>query len=70
MSTKKGPGRPPVDSDLVRARMPRDLLDALDAYIMDLPVGTTRPDALRLAFRDWATAHGYLLTGPAQEDAN
>jgi metal-responsive CopG/Arc/MetJ family transcriptional regulator len=40
-------GRPPVDTEAVNVRLPRDLLDALDAYRRgqeDLP---TRPEAIR-----------------------
>jgi metal-responsive CopG/Arc/MetJ family transcriptional regulator len=40
-------GRPPVDSEAVNVRLPRDMLDAVDAFRRnedDLP---TRPEAIR-----------------------
>lgn len=57
-SEKKKRGRPPVDSEQVNARLTRDLLRALDAYAAEKDVG--RPEALRMAFKDWASGHGYL----------
>lgn len=53
-------GRPPVDSEAVNLRLPRELLDALDDFRRteaDLP---TRPEAIRRALSDWLCAKGYL----------
>lgn len=64
MSTKNKMGRPKVDSDLVRARIERAELDALDAFSSDLdvnhdaPIG--RPEAMRRILKDWLISHGYL----------
>jgi metal-responsive CopG/Arc/MetJ family transcriptional regulator len=49
MSTKKeepkGRGRPPVDSERIDVRLPRDLLDKVDAVARAENVG--RPEAVR-----------------------
>ena len=59
--SKKPRGRPPVDSEQVNLRLQRPLLDALDRYIEEeCPPDTSRPEALRTAFRDWAIGMGYL----------
>jgi len=72
MDTKniRARGRPPVDSDRVTARFPRHLLDALDQFIREEHPDVSRPEGLRIAFRDWAIAHGYLELPPEREDAN
>ena len=70
-TTTKRAGRPAVDSELVRARLPRDLLDVLDRVRKDnRKPPLTRADIVRTALRDWATATGYLPLPPAREDAN
>ena len=69
-ATIRSRGRPAVDTEELRARFPRDLLDALDRFIAEDHKGATRPEALRIAFRDWAIGHGYLANPPAKEDAN
>ena len=48
MSTKTAkPGRPPVDSDLMRARMPRDMINRIDAWAAAQPDKPSRPEAIR-----------------------
>jgi len=59
-------GRPPVDSEMVRARLDRTLLNALDTWIAAQPEPRpTRPEAVRLALKDWLTHQGLL---PFMED--
>lgn len=53
---------------MVRSRLHRDLLDAIDAYAAE--EGIERAEAVRRALRDWAIAHGYLEHPPDKEDAN
>ena len=54
-------GRPPVDSEEVRSRVVRPILDALDAWAaaegMPKP---RRPEAVRRALADHLRAKGYL----------
>ena len=52
-------GRPPVDSELARARLDRPILAALDAYASDEAV--TRPQAIRAILADWLRTHGYAI---------
>jgi hypothetical protein len=48
MSTKTPKvGRPPVDSDLVRARMPREQIERIDAWAAEQPDKPSRPEAVR-----------------------
>jgi len=55
-------GRPRVDSDIVTARVARPVLDAMDAWIAAQPEPRpSRPEAIRLALKDWLTGLGYLL---------
>lgn len=62
MSTKNPKrGRPPVDSELVRARMERDLVDALDAFATAENV--TRPEAVRILVRDHLIGLGHIKEG-------
>lgn len=69
---KKPRGRPVTTgtSPLIGVRLPSDLLDALDRFIAQEQPGISRPEALRLVFRDWAIGHGYLDNPPPKEDAN
>lgn len=54
MSTKKeGRGRPRVDSERVDVRLPRDMLDALDRFIAESHPSIKRPEAVRIALREW-----------------
>ena len=57
---KKERGRPPVDSEQINSRLPRDLLNALDAFIEEYHPGSGRAEAVRLALREWAEGRGYL----------
>lgn len=41
-------------------RLQPDLLKALDRFIAEAKPDTSRPEALRIAFKDWAVANGYL----------
>lgn len=45
---------------MLGVRMPPDLLAVLDRYIAEEQPGVSRPEALRIAFRDWAVAMNYL----------
>jgi len=65
MSTKniRGPGRPSVDSDLLRFRAERDLLDGIDAFSSNEHDKPKRPEAIRRIIREWLTSHGYLKSG-------
>lgn len=58
--TKKRRGRPPVDTEAVNLRLPRDLLDGIDRYASQEPGAPARPEALRRIIRDWLIGHGYL----------
>lgn len=40
-------GRPPVDTEPVTVRLPRDLLNAIEAYRREQDVIPTRPEAIR-----------------------
>lgn len=67
MSTKNKPrGRPPVDSELLRFRVDRPVIDALDRFTLDSAANEDapleRPEAIRRILRDWLIGHGYLKT--------
>ena len=48
MSTKaQKVGRPPVDSEQMRARMSRDLIDRIDVWRREQPDLPGRPEAIR-----------------------
>lgn len=57
---KRGRGRPAVDTDPVTVRLPRDVLDAIDAARRDIATIPTRPDILRMATTEWLKIKGYL----------
>lgn len=63
-------GRPPANTTGLMVRVPPDLIAALDKFIAEEHPGSSRPEALRIAFRDWAIGHGYLELPPDREDAN
>lgn len=69
---KVGRGRPPVDTEQVAVRLPRDLLDVLDKVLAteNEPKMLSRPDVIRWIVRDWATGSGLLELPPDREDAN
>lgn len=56
-------GRPPVDSEAVRARIHRPVLTALDAYIVSQPDSPGRPEAIRRILVEWLREKGYLPKG-------
>jgi hypothetical protein len=67
----KGP-QPNPRSEQVGVRLEPDLLSALDRYAKEHG-DMTRGQALRVAFRDWAIAHGYVPSaddGTRPEDLN
>lgn len=67
MSTKKV-GRPRIDSEMVRSRLPRETLDALDAFIASPTAAQhdieTRPEAVRYLLRDHLIGLGYIKLTP------
>lgn len=57
--------------DRVTVRLPAELIDALERFIGDhRPVFMTRPEALREAFKDWATGRGYVSPPLAENETN
>lgn len=63
----KSRGRPRSHATLVGVRMPPDLLAALDRFIGEDGRSLSRPEALRIAFREWATARGMVRHGRLDE---
>lgn len=58
---KSGRGRPSVDSEQLRSRIERPVIDALDAWSADqLEPVANRADAVRRALTDHLRAKGYL----------
>lgn len=57
-------GRPPVDSDLVRFRAERRVLDAIDAFAADQAPPASRSDAVRTLVSQQLISVG-LLVDPA-----
>ena len=54
-------GRPPVDSEEVRARMHRPLISALDAFAADQPEPVpSRAEVIRRIVADHLRSKGYL----------
>lgn len=66
----KSRGRPRVDSEEVRARMPRDLVDAIDAFIDDFADIKSRPEAIRYLLRDHLTGLGYIELPPEKRSGS
>ena len=69
-STEKraGRGRPRTDPVAQHFTMPQDVSKGIDAYIAAQPdPKPSRPDAIRLALREWLTGLGYLPTGESAE---
>ena len=65
MSTKNKPrGRPPIDSELLRSRVDREVIVALEQFAIDTDANADapiqRPEAIRRILRDWLVGHGYL----------
>lgn len=53
-------GRPTIDSEEVRSRMPREILDGMDAAANDESDKPARAEMLRRIVKDWLIGHGYL----------
>jgi hypothetical protein len=47
----------------LRINLEAQLIFALDRFIAEMGADISRPTALRIAFQDWAVAHGYLRPG-------
>lgn len=56
---RRGPV-PTGKGTLVGVRLQPELLAALDRFIAENPDAPSRPEALRIAFRDWAIGQGLL----------
>ena len=64
---KSARGRPRTDTDLVTSRVPRPIVQAIDAWIAAQPEPRpSRSDALRLALHDWLTGLGLLPGGDTE----
>lgn len=50
---EKKRGRPPIDSEAVNLRLPRDLIEAIDARRRDEVDLPTRPEMIRRALIEW-----------------
>ncbi|GAA5664523.1 hypothetical protein Brsp07_03015 [Brucella sp. NBRC 14130] len=53
-------GRPRVNATPITVRVPPNLLAILDSLAAE--TASTRPEALRFAFAEWAEAYGLLTT--------
>jgi len=70
MSTKTPKvGRPPKDSDLLRFRTDREVIDGIDAAADHEADKPSRPEMLRRIVKDWLIGHGYLKAGE-ESDGN
>ena len=49
-----------MDTHPVNLRLPRQLINAVEAYRRELPDIPTRPEAIRRILQDWFTAQGRL----------
>ena len=59
--TKKSKkGRPAVDTEAVNLRLPRELLDAIEAYRREEINIPTRPEAIRFMLKNWLRQNNYL----------
>lgn len=58
--SKKSRGRPPVDSEQINARIPRGVLDAIDACAADEDDKPARPEMVRRLLREALEKLGYL----------
>ena len=64
-------GRPRTDPVAQHLTMPQDLSKGIDAWVAAQPdPKPSRPDAIRLALRDWLTGLGYLPHRDDPEMAN
>lgn len=62
-------GRPPIDSEGFNVRLPRHLIDALEAYRREQNAIPSRPEAIRAILTDWLIGHGHL-PAPSESDDN
>ena len=53
-------GRPAVDTEPVNLRLPRDVIEALDARRREEPDIPSRPEAIRRILTSWLRENGYL----------
>lgn len=53
-------GRPPVDTEAVTLRLPREIIDVLETYRREQEIIPTRPEAIRQILSDWLYDRGYL----------
>jgi len=61
---KRGRGRPATDATPVMVRVPPDMISGIDAWISGRPdPKPTRPEAVRVALRDWLVGLGLLKSG-------
>lgn len=59
--TKKSrKGRPPVDTEAVNLRLPREMIVAIDALRRGHDDPPTRPELIRTILLDWMTTNGYI----------
>ena len=56
----KSMGRPPVDTEAVTVRLPREMLEAIDDYRRTPESLPTRPEALRILLKDQLYVLAYL----------
>lgn len=70
-------GRPSVDSEMIRSRVERNLLSALDAFAASGDEPIPRSEAIRRIMSDWLSTHGFLKradhaepAGPATDAVN
>lgn len=59
-STTKSRGRPRKDSDQFGIRLDRDVINAIDQFILDEPDNPKRPEAIRRLLRESLEKLGYL----------
>jgi Arc/MetJ-type ribon-helix-helix transcriptional regulator len=58
--SKRGRGRPEVDTEPVTVRMPREMLEAIDTARRASETLPSRADIARTALVEWLKARGYL----------
>jgi hypothetical protein len=59
--TKKSKrGRPSVDTEAINLRLPREVLDAIEAYRREQPQIPSRPEVIRKVLTEWLITHGHL----------
>lgn len=69
--SRKKPGpKPTGKGTLVGVRLQPNDLALLDRFIAEERPDVSRPEALRIAFREWAIGMGYAETSSPKEQAN